>query len=360
MKLSKLVTLFTVVFALCVLGGCRRPYEVPEYKEVGPSETAFVIPLEGDVSNQAKFDSAEQVAKYKVAAKRIQITHRWNQTGRWDCEGAWIASVLVITIDRSPVTSQWTTSVNNGTANKDEGIWAESRDSVGFSTGFSVSAMIQEDTAALFLYRYSGKQLQYIMDNEIRARVQMVFADFAAQYDMSELREKKQEILAAIRKDAIEFFEGRGITITTIGNFGGFTYENQKIQDSIDNVFIAQRLKEVAKAQLDAQTDVNKRLQMEGQGEAQKLAAVAQGRADAARTEAGGEATRIETVLKAIQAAASNPLYLQLRILEVQQAQIQKWDGKFPVYFMGTGATPNMLLNLPAPSMGVPAAGSSK
>ena len=48
----------------------------------------------------------------------------------------------------------------------------------------------------------------------------------------------------------------RGITITTIGQFGGMTYENTKIQDAIDQVFISQQEKERAAAALATAADV--------------------------------------------------------------------------------------------------------
>lgn len=64
-------------------GYFRKPYDKPEYKEIKPNETAFVFPLENDLNKQSKFQSAELLAQNKIASKRIQITHRWNQTGRY-------------------------------------------------------------------------------------------------------------------------------------------------------------------------------------------------------------------------------------------------------------------------------------
>ena len=58
-----------------------RPYDVPEFVEVDSSESAFLIPLEGDTANQAAFQSVKFLEEKKVATKRVQITHRWLQTG---------------------------------------------------------------------------------------------------------------------------------------------------------------------------------------------------------------------------------------------------------------------------------------
>jgi hypothetical protein len=42
-----------VAIVLCALLGlaCIRPYDVPEFVEIDSSESAFLIPLEGDTAN---------------------------------------------------------------------------------------------------------------------------------------------------------------------------------------------------------------------------------------------------------------------------------------------------------------------
>lgn len=344
------VALIICIGSTLFAGGCIKKYDKPEYVDVKSNETAYVIPLEGDTTKQAKFSSVAMLDEAKVAAKRIRITHRWNQTGRMGSTGDWIANVMVVKVNRSPVTREWSADSEKGTSRKDEGIWAESKDSVGFSTGITITAMVLEEDTSLFLYRYQSQQLSAVMDTEIRGRLQASFSDFAGGYDMSALRAKKSEIMAQIRSDLIPFFKERGITITTVGQFGGFSYENAAVQASIDSVFIAQREKDIAAARLEAQNDINARLEMEGIGIAKKLREEAVGKKDAAITAAEGEAQAIEMVNVASKKAASNPLFLQLQVLQVQQQQIAQWDGKFPAYYMGTsGSSPSMLLQVPAP-----------
>ena len=325
--------------ALMALTGCRKPYDVPEYEEIGPNETAFLVPLEGDTGKQAKFDSAASLEKLKVATKRIRITHRWNQTSRWEHHGGWIVDVRLIKVDRSPITREWTAGTTTGTEKKDQAIWAESKDSVGFSTGFSVTATIEESDASLFLYRYPNKSLANIMDSEIRARVQSSFTDAAATYDLSDLRAKKSEVIASVREDVIPFFEGRGITITTLGMFGGLSYENPKVQESIDKVFIAQREKEISAAQLDAQGDKNKTIELEANAIAEKERRIAKGIADGK-----------QMLLDVAKNAGKDPAFLELRRFEVEEARIEKWDGKYPSYYMVMGSqsrAPTLMLQVP-------------
>src|SRR5580704_453782 len=193
-----------------------RPYDVPEFIEVDSSESAFLIPLEGDTANQAALQSVEFLKEKKVAAKRVQITHRWSQTGFMPRSGQWIATVRLIKVDRRPVTREWTKSHKTGTAAKDEAISGESKDSVGFSIGIGCTANIPEDLAALYLYSYPSKSLADMMDSEIRNRVHQVIAEKAGEYDLFDLPGKKNDIMKAVRDDVMPFFKKKGIEITTL------------------------------------------------------------------------------------------------------------------------------------------------
>lgn len=302
------------------LSSCK-PYQTPVYKQIGNNETAFVIPLEGDTSNQAKLNSKEILEKHKVATKRIEIPTRWNKTGRHSTSGEWISTVTVIVVDRSPITRNWEAQPNG--KGKDTAIWVESADSVGFSMGFNCTAFIKEEDTATFLYWYSSGSLATVMDNEIRGRVQQVAAEESAKYPLDELRNKKNEIVTAVRADTITFFKERGITITTVGMFGGMTYENNSIQESIDKVFIAQQDKNVALAKLEAQKKENERIIL-----------AAKGAAEQRQIEAEAEAKAIESLTRAVAQGGNN--YLQLKSLEVQGKQIEKWDGRLPTVSSGT------------------------
>jgi len=46
-----------------------------------------------------------------------------------------------------------------------------------------------------------------------------------------------------VKSDVTTFFTQRGISVTTVGMFGGMTYENPAIQKAIDETFITQQLK---------------------------------------------------------------------------------------------------------------------
>ncbi|MCA9046051.1 MAG: hypothetical protein KDA69_17110, partial [Planctomycetaceae bacterium] len=252
--------------AVFLMSGCR-PYDVPEFQEVETSHTAFLVPLEGNTEEQSAFNSEECLRNKMVAAKRVQIPHKWVQTGRLPITGDWVPTVRLITVDRAPVTREWSADRNTGTSNNNQAIWVESQDSVGFSTGITCTARIpNEDSAIQFLFNYPHGSLERVMDLEVRGRIQKIMAREAAKEPMDTLRERKNEMLDAVEQDVIPFFEAREILVTTIGQFGGFTYENPDIQKAIDEVFAAQQDEEVAKAEAKAAEQRKLALQLRGEG----------------------------------------------------------------------------------------------
>jgi hypothetical protein len=343
------------VSLLLLASGCVRQYDRPEYVEVDTSETGFLIPLEGDTAEQVKFQSEDYLKQHKVATKRVQISHRWSQEGRWTADGKWIPTVRLVKVNRSPVTREWmtmqTTTSGGASQRADKAIWIESGDSVGFSMGFTCTAFIPEEDASKFLYWYPTGSLADVMDKEVRARIQQAAGEVAARYPLDGLRARKQEISDAVKIDLTNFFATRGVTITTVGMFGGMTYENPEIQKAIDQTFIAQQLKVVAEAKFEAQKKENERIELEAEGMAEKSRREAQGLADARKTAAAGEAEAIRVINTAALAAQQNPLLLQLKTLEVEKTRIEKWDGRYPQMWLGGsgngGFTPSLLLQVP-------------
>ena len=118
--MKKIITIaLMLVIICCLFTGCRKPYDKPEFITIEASQTAFLIPLVGDSSNQAAFESEELLLEAKVATKEIQIPHRWVQTGRQNYTGEYRASATLIVVERKPVSRSWesgdttATSANN-------------------------------------------------------------------------------------------------------------------------------------------------------------------------------------------------------------------------------------------------------
>lgn len=222
--------------------GCIRPYDTPEFVTIEASQTAFLIPLLGDTGEQASFESEALLAEAKVATKEIQIPHRWVQTKRFGWQGEWRPTHKLIIVERTPETREWNSQKDSGTSTVNQAIYAESKESIGFSVGMNCSAQIYtEDDAVKFLYSYNNKTLQEIMDTEIRARVESNFVEQCAKLTLNEILADKEKIMKTVREDVEKYFADKGITITVLGMKDGLNYEDDKIQESINEKFSSEQ-----------------------------------------------------------------------------------------------------------------------
>jgi hypothetical protein len=346
-----------------------RPYDVPEFVEVDSSESAFLIPLEGDTTNQAAFHSVKFLEEKKIATKRVQITHRWQQMGYWPRSGRYVGTVRLVKVDRRPITREWTRSHKTGTSPKDEAISAESKDSINFTMGISCTAHIPEESAAVFLYSYPSKSLADMLDMEVRARIHQVIAEEAGNHNVFDLPGKKNDIIKAVRDDVVPFFKKKGIEITTLAMLGGLSFENAEIQRAIDDAAKASQLKVAAEAKRAAQEVENRTLLLAADGKAAAAKREAEGTAvvELVRVEndvkirikeAEGQAEAIRKVAdaKAYEAQKVNEnadTFLRLRMVEAEMLRWKQWDGRYPQYLLQMGSTPSasgvMLPALPAP-----------
>lgn len=295
MKKLLILTLTLIMLCTC-LTGCVRPYDKPEFVTIEPHQTAFLIPLIGDTTNQASFESEEMLMQAKVAAKEIQIPHRWVQTGRMHWKGEWRATMALIVVDRSPVTREWSATKDIGTSASNQAIYAESSESIGFSAGMNCSAQIySENDAVKFLYCYNNKPLSEIMDTEIRARVESKFVEECASRTLNDILVEKEKIMEDVRNDVVTYFADRGITITVLGMKDGLKYDDATIQKSINDKFSSEM-------KLTTQKNENERIISEA--------------------EAKAEANRI------LSESLTNEV--------LKQQMYEKWDGKLPEVMTGS------------------------
>lgn len=246
-----------------MFSGCRKPYDKPEFVTIEPHQTAFLIPLIGDTTSQASFESEEMLMQAKVSTKEIQIPHRWVQTGRRYWRGEYRDTMALIIVDRSPVTREWSSTDGVGTSAANQAIYAESAESIGFSAGMNCSAQIYSETDAVkFLYCYNNKPLSEIMDSEIRARVESKFVEECASRTLNEILTQKEEIMKAVRDDVTAYFAERGITITVLGMKDGLEYDDATIQKSINDKFSSEM-------KLTTQKNENERIISEAQAKAE-------------------------------------------------------------------------------------------
>jgi len=285
--MKKITLLIAAIAVSLIVTGCNP--NIPELKVVEPSQTAYLMPLDGQTSNQTKFNSEAFLEQAKVASKRVTITQTWRSTGVFSWSGEWIPAVRLIVVERKPVARHWVDK---------NGITAESKESIGFVTGIACTAQIDESEATRFLYRYNNKPLETVMDEEILNRVRSKFVELCATYNLTDLLIHKADIMKAVRDDVEPFFKERGINITSLGLVGEFNYVDDGIQASINHKFQASQ-------DLIAQQAINEKV-------------VSKAKADA-------QAAQI----------LNNPNALTLKRLELQAKFLEKWNGASPQAISG-------------------------
>jgi len=275
-------TLFTLLFASIIaisfMTGCG-PAKVEIFEEISANETAFVVPLEGaGKTGQKKFMSVDYLNSAKVATKRVSLSLRKHSTGYLWLSYKWIPTVKVIKVDRLPVTREWTGKEDTGTTGRDEALWVESSDSIGFGVGVNTTAMVTEDDAALYQYRFAGKPLSAVVDQNVRGKINSVLSREFAKHDLEKGRGMKNSIFATASEETIAAFKSMGVTITNLGLAEGLVYADNEIQLAINAKFKAEMQIQIEEQNNKAQVQINER-----------NVAIAKAKADAAIKKASGE-----------------------------------------------------------------------
>lgn len=387
----KNILTFTVFASILTSLGCGiLPYHEKVLVDIQTSEVAIMVETVNDngqaaiaPKNKGSKDTGSDFYKNRlVNARKVEIPYYLKQTGRARfykdfTNTAWKPAARLIVVNTAPTSVQWDND------DKNMAIWVESSDSVGFSTGISVTARIEnQEDAITFLSNYPPESyreiqtqtepfrvevtsLNQIINEELRSEIQDTYSYVSAGFVMDDLRDKKQYIIDIVKhggtirivdpgktnkngekvykevsiEGVIPVFKERGVTITSLGQFGGFRYENPNIQEAIDNVFKAQQDEEVAKAEAKAAEQRKVALRLKGEGDAARILESKRGEAEGIKLVADAKAYEIQKLQE-------NPeAYLSLIKLEISREQMRKWNGTLPKMVMG-GET-SFLMNVP-------------
>ena len=318
MKIKGIVIGLMAVITMFTMTGCVKPYDTPEFVTIEASQTAFLVPLTGDTTDQASFASEEMLEAAKVATKEIQIPHRWVQTKRYNWQGEWRPSAKLIIVERKPVTREWISSTDaNSTTNN--AIFGESLDGIGVYVGMNCSAQIDEANATKFLYRYNNTPLSTVIDNDIRAMVEDEFNKAVGKYNVADLQANKTNIMNDVVTNVKTHFSEYGVTITVLGMKEGISYENAAIQTAIDEKFSSEQL-------LETQQNLN-----------DVEIAKAEAAAESAKIKAQADAEVVKIAAEA-EAEANKKISASLTENLIDKIKYEKWDGKLP-QVQGDGTT---------------------
>lgn len=225
--------LFMAMFTSCV-----RPYDKPEYVEIGANETAFVVPLftGTDVSGKAvKTEDQVQIneneeffRKNQVSQKLIQIPHIWIKTDRFTRSGYYKGTVRVITVDLTPVSGSWLKEDANA-------VKVETKASQGITIPMSYTIRIKPEDAALYLSFYKAVNFK---SNVIDQQVNRYFTAEAAKYfhevEYKDIASQRDIIIAKAVEATRNYFKERGVTIDQLAIVDGLIYDDPALQKNID------------------------------------------------------------------------------------------------------------------------------
>lgn len=347
---------------MALLAGCMRDFQQEILVEIGPSESAFKVPLEGQTSAQEQAQSEEYLKKNQVFTKRVSLAQRWQETGRMSNMGKWINAERVIKVNRAPVTREWTHDDKSGTTGVDQSIPVGSLDSIAFGLNCTLTAEVDPDDAAKFIFKWSGdldhevngstRKLEIVIDTTVRSFISTSLQAKFGSVSLTEGLKNKEKFFHDTLDEARAEFKPNGITISFFGLHGNPRFVNPKVQETLDNKFISENAKLIAMNDTVMQLERNKQLVNAKEGEANMAIEAARGESESKKKVADGEAYAIEVKAKA-EAGANRAKAAALegeggaRLIAMQQ--ILAWDGKFPQWWMG-GGSPSILLNVPGPT----------
>ena len=319
-----MMAMLALIFVSSTLTGCGDAQK-EIYIEVGPSETAFYVPLEGSKDDQKKMMSVAFLQQAKIAQKRITIPQRKKSTGRYWWNYEWVQTAAIIKVNRAPITREWTSTSDTGTSASNQAISVESKESIDFFVGVTCQGSIAEDDTAKYLYHFGGKDLAHVMDENVRGYVQGALYNEFGSRELSEAKEQKAKIFKAAYEDTKKYFKEQGVTIEYLNGSTGLTYKDQKIQDSINKVFQAENDKKAAIGERLAQDERNK---------------ITISKAIAAREAAAEFAKNMPAQM------ARKRLDIEQTYADAALINAQTWDGALPQYMAGiqSGSSLSMFL----------------
>ena len=144
--MKKILTLLLLLGFVFMLSSCLfiKPYDRPEYVNVGTNETAFVIDLFADDNSENSQTKVTADMNYKkVNEKLVRIPHKWVKTGRLPSSGKYVAKLMVVSVSNSPITGTWENEIK-----------VETKGSQGFTIPMKYGIRVTQDNSEKFLSKF--------------------------------------------------------------------------------------------------------------------------------------------------------------------------------------------------------------
>jgi regulator of protease activity HflC (stomatin/prohibitin superfamily) len=236
---------------------------------------------------------------------------------------------LTQSITKYPVSLQTLTMVREnaeGRVQGDDSVKVGTKEGQTMNADVSVQYSVPQEQAADLYRVWAGAPIERIEENLVRQVTRGALSDVASQYGWEAIYgEKRPEYVARVSEIVKQRFAEKNIKFEALNLRGWHVPEN--LQKALEQKIAAQQAAEQQKYSLE-----------QARTKAQQDQVAAQGQANAVKAQAEGEAQAIRIKAEA-QAAANKQLSQSLTADLIRYQQLQRWDGKLPV-FTGNGATP--------------------
>jgi regulator of protease activity HflC (stomatin/prohibitin superfamily) len=232
-------------------------------------------------------------------------------------------------IQEYPITIQTYQMVQNpdeGQVHGDDSIKIQSDEGQQINLDVVIQYQVEKDKASQLYVDWGGAPIEVVEDGVVRQYTRSQVPVVAAKYGWEEITSTKRgEIVQEITDVLRQEFDKRHLSLVSFGVRE--VHLPQSLQDALNQKIQAQQAAEQQKYMLQ-QAEVK----------AQQDVAQATGQANAVKAQAEGDAQAILTKAKA-QAVANDLLAKSITPALIQYQQLQRWDGRLPL-FTGGGGVP--------------------
>jgi regulator of protease activity HflC (stomatin/prohibitin superfamily) len=206
----------------------------------------------------------------------------------------------------------------------DDSIKIQSNEGQQINLDVVIQYQVEKAKASQLYVDWGGAPIETVEDGVVRQYTRSQVPVVAARFGWEEITStKRDEVVNEITDRLRDEFDKRHLKLISFGIRE--VHLPQSLQDALNQKIQAQQAAEQQKYQL-AQAEVK----------AQQDVAQATGQANAVKARAEGDAQAILTKAKA-QATANDLLARSITPALIQYEQLQRWDGKLPLFTGGAG-----------------------
>jgi regulator of protease activity HflC (stomatin/prohibitin superfamily) len=245
-------------------------------------------------------------------------------------EPGWaIINPFTQSIQEYPVTIQTYSMLQKGSEGQvagDDSLKVQSSEGQQLNLDVVIQYQVKKDEAGVLYQDWGGAPIEIVEDRVVRQYTRSQVPVIAAKYGWEEIAASKRgDIASQVANTLTAEFAKRHLILVSFGIRE--VHLPESLQQALDNKIQAQQQAEQQRYQLEQARVKADQDKVEAQGHAQALQAQAEGEAQATRIRAEAQ-------------SEANKLLAQSLTPElIRYQQLQRWDGRLPV-FSGSGATP--------------------